>query len=62
MVYRCTTGLYWGFVLHLPVEGVVALVMAEEVAKFTAIMFRLVSKQWINNVVHEIDEIAICER
>jgi hypothetical protein len=44
------------------VEGVVALVMAEEVAKFTAIMFRLVSKRWINNVVHEIDEIAVCER
>ncbi|CEO90247.1 MATE family efflux transporter [Syntrophaceticus schinkii] len=53
---------FGAFVLHLPVEGVVALVMAEEVAKFTAIMFRLVSKRWINNVVHEIDEIAICER
>lgn len=41
------------FVLHLPVEWVVALVMAEEVAKFTAIMFRLLSKRWIKNVVNE---------
>jgi len=42
------------FVLHLPVEWVVALVMAEEVAKFTAIMFRLLSKRWIKNVVNKL--------
>lgn len=41
------------FVLHLSVEWVVALVLAEEVAKFTAIMFRLLSKRWIKNVVNE---------
>lgn len=41
------------FIFHLPVEWVVALAMAEEVAKCTAILFRLVSKKWIKNVVHE---------
>lgn len=40
------------FVLHLSVEGVVALVMIEEVAKFTVIMLRLVSRHWIKNLAH----------
>ncbi len=49
---------FGAFTLRLPVEGVVALVMFEEVAKFTAIIFRLISRRWIKNLVHGM---VLCE-
>lgn len=39
------------FILHLPVEYVVTLVMIEELTKFAVIIVRLLSKQWIKNLV-----------
>lgn len=39
------------FVLCLPVEYVVTLVMLEELTKFIVIIVRLLSKQWIKNLV-----------
>lgn len=41
-------------VLHLPVHWVASLVMIEEVVKAIAIIARLISGQWIKNVVNEI--------
>jgi len=40
-----------GFVLHLPIYWVVAVVMLEEVVKFLIGFFRVMSKKWINNLV-----------
>ncbi len=41
------------FVFKLPVHWVAALVMFEEVAKAIAVIVRLLSGRWINNVVNE---------
>ncbi|GAA0727261.1 MATE family efflux transporter [Clostridium malenominatum] len=41
------------FVLHLPVYLVVALLTAEELAKFALGLMRLLSKKWVNNVVSD---------
>lgn len=41
------------FVFNLPVEYVVTLVMLEELVKFTVIIRRLLSKQWIKNLIHD---------
>jgi putative MATE family efflux protein len=42
------------FVFKLPVQWVVALVMFEEVAKFSLGLRRLISGKWIRNVIHGI--------
>jgi putative MATE family efflux protein len=44
--------LLGAFVFHLPVWGVVAMVMADEVAKFIGGMYRFFSRKWIKNIVH----------
>ena len=44
--------LIGGFVLHLPVYGVYALVLLEEAAKAIIIIRRFLSRQWIHDLVN----------
>jgi len=44
--------LIGGFVLHLPVYGVYALVLLEEAAKAIIISRRFVSRNWIHDLVN----------
>ena len=44
-----------GFVLHLPVYGVYAMVLIEEVIKAVVILRRFLSRKWIHNLVNFTD-------
>ncbi|MEO5887902.1 MAG: MATE family efflux transporter, partial [Anaerolineales bacterium] len=49
------TALIGGFVLHLPVYGVYALVLIEEVIKAVIILRRFISRKWIHDLVNFTD-------
>ncbi len=46
--------LFGAFVLHLPVYGVVLMVMGDEIAKFCIGIWRVSTGKWINNLAHAI--------
>lgn len=45
--------LLGAFVLNLPVFGVTAMIMADELAKFIGGVYRFLSRKWINNLARE---------
>ena len=46
------SALIGGFVLHLPVYGVYAMVLIEEVIKAIIILRRFLSRKWIHDLVN----------
>jgi len=53
------SALLGGFVLHLPVYGVYALVLSEEAIKAVVITRRFLSRKWIHDLVNATgDQIA----
>jgi Na+-driven multidrug efflux pump len=46
--------LIGGFVLHLPVYGVYALVLLEEAFKAVIVMWRFLSRKWIHDLVNAV--------
>ena len=40
------------FVFHLPVYGVMMMVMVDELTRFGLSLWRVISRQWINNLIH----------
>ena len=46
------SALIGGFVLHLPVYGVYALVLLEEAAKAIIVFRRYLSRKWIHDLVN----------
>lgn len=49
------SALIGGFVLHLPVYGVYAMVLIEEVIKAVIILRRFISRKWIHDLVNFTD-------
>ena len=52
------SALIGGFVLHLPVYGVYALVLLEEAVKAVVIMRRFLSRKWIHDLVNATEDQA----
>jgi len=49
------SALIGGFVLHLPVYGVYAMVLIEELVKAIIILRRFLSRKWIHDLINFTD-------
>ena len=49
------SALIGGFVLHLPVYGVYAMVLIEELVKAIIILRRFLSRKWIHDLINSTD-------